>query len=133
MFVAKTEMMPNLESCGDPEHEDCGLRLILDRLGEKWTVMTIAELANSPRRYNDLERALHGVTQRMLTLTLRRLERDGMVNRTVEPTNPPSVTYALTERGQSFADVVVGLITWSRANKNAILTSQKIFDDRRGN
>lgn len=126
-------MVQDLESCGTPEHEDCGLRLVLDRLGEKWTVMTIAELANSPRHYNDLERALHGVTQRMLTLTLRRLERDGMVSRTVEPTNPPSVTYALTERGRSLAGMVVGLVEWSKANKDAILTSQQIFDDRRKN
>jgi len=130
MFAADSAAPPNLEPCGTPAHEDCGLRLVLDRLGEKWTVMTIAELASGPRRYSDLERGLHGVTQRMLTLTLRRLERDGHVSRSVEATNPPSVTYALTPRGQSFAALAVGLVDWSRLNRSGILESQQAFDRR---
>lgn len=128
MFVAKSTLPQNLEPCGNPAHEDCGLRLVLDRLGEKWTVMTIAELAEHPRRYNDLERSLHGITQRMLTLTLRRLERDGLISRSVEATNPPSVTYALTTRGRSFAVLVVDLVDWSRSNRSEILSSQQEFD-----
>lgn len=131
MFAAESVLPQKLEPCGAPDHEDCGLRLVLDRLGEKWTVMTIAELAAGPRRYNDLERSLHGITQRMLTLTLRRLERDGHVCRSVEPTNPPSVTYALTTRGQGFAALVVDLMEWSRENRNAILSSQSDFDRQR--
>ncbi len=131
MFAAENVSPPELEPCGAPEHEDCGLRLALDRLGEKWTVMTIAELVAGPRRYSDLERSLHGITQRMLTLTLRRLERDGVVSRSVEDTNPPSVTYALTTRGQSFASLVAHLMEWSRAHRNAILSSQHDFDRKR--
>lgn len=133
MFAAKTIPSVNLEPCGLAEHEDCGLRLMLDRLGEKWTVMTVAELSAGPRRYSDLERSLEGVTQRMLTLTLRRLERDGFVDRTVEPTNPPSVTYSLTERGRSFASAVVNLVEWSKSEKDAILASQQEFDRQREN
>jgi len=133
MFVAGSFSAQTLEPCGHAEHEDCGLRLILDRLGEKWTVMTIAELAVGPRRYRELERSLQDVTQRMLTLTLRRLERDGIVSRTVEATNPPSVTYTLTERGRSFASVVVNLVEWSRSHRDSILASQKKFDRQREN
>jgi DNA-binding HxlR family transcriptional regulator len=132
LFAAKTITAVDLEACGSPDDEDCGLRLILDRLGEKWTVMTIAELVAGPRRYSDLQRSLVGVTQRMLTLTLRRLERDGLVEREVELTNPPSVTYALTVRGQSFAGLVVGLVDWSRSHKDAIEASQRDFDHRQG-
>lgn len=131
MFVEETASTRKLEPCGAPDHEDCGLRLVLDRLGEKWTVMTIAELMTGPRRYRELERSLYGITQRMLTLTLRRLERDGLVCRSVEATNPPSVTYALTNRGQGFAAMVAQLVDWSRENRNAILSSQRAFDHRR--
>lgn len=133
MFAANAVVGQGLEPCGQPDHEDCGLRLILDRLGERWTVMTIAELVGGPRRYRDLERSLQGVTQRMLTLTLRRLERDGMVSRTVEPTNPPSVTYALTERGCNFSDLLVGLVEWSKVHKEPIAISQRDFDRQREN
>ncbi len=131
MFVPHSKTVAPLDPCGQPEHEDCGLRLVLDRLGEKWTVMTIAELASGPRRYRQLQRALHGVTQRMLTLTLQRLERDGFVSRTVEPTIPPAVTYALTERGQGFAEQVAGLVDWSRANRQVIEQSRQDYDRRR--
>ena len=131
MFAAESVLPQNLEPCGTPDHEDCGLRLVLDRLGEKWTVMTIAELAAGPRRYSDLERSLQGITQRMLTLTLRRLGRDGHICRSVEATNPPSVTYALTEQGHGFAALVVNLLEWSRANQNAIRASQSGFDRQR--
>lgn len=128
MFAAQNHLSQKLEPCGTPNHEDCGLRLVLDRLGEKWSVMTIAELVAGPRRYSDLERSMHGITQRMLTLTLRRLERDGHVCRSVEPTNPPSVTYALTTRGKGFAALVVDLTEWSRTHRNGILSSQRDFD-----
>lgn len=117
-----------LEPCGAPDHEDCGLRLILDRLGEKWTVMTLAELNTRPLRYRELERALDGITQRMLTLTLRRLERDGFLCRHVEPTVPPAVTYSLTERGRSLGELIGPLVQWARANKSSIEASQVAFD-----
>ncbi|POF29180.1 winged helix-turn-helix transcriptional regulator [Roseibium marinum] len=119
-----------IEPCGSPDHEDCGIRLALDRLGEQWTVMALAELSAGPRRYRELERALVGVSQRMMTLTLRRLERDGHVLRHVEPTVPPSVTYELTELGRSFAEQVASLATWSRQRKAEIETAQARFDGR---
>lgn len=119
-----------LQPCGEAGHEDCGLRLALDRLGERWTVMTLAELVPGPRRYRELERALDGVSQRMMTLTLRRLERDGHVSRHVEPSVPPSVSYALTDLGQSFAAQVAALVVWSRERKGEIEAAQARFDSR---
>ncbi|MBS9719177.1 helix-turn-helix transcriptional regulator [Tianweitania sp. BSSL-BM11] len=102
--------------------------MILDRLGEQWTVMTLAELATGPRRYRELERALQGISQRMMTLTLRRLERDGHVLRHVEPTIPPSVTYELSPLGQSFASQVAALVAWSRQSKTQIEAARTAFD-----
>lgn len=130
MFAATKPEFNILEPCGTPEHEDCGLRLTLDRLGEKWTVMAVAELSAGPHRYREIERALSGVTQRMLTLTLRRLERDGLVHREVEPTNPPSVTYSLTPRGIAFSAITASLVTWSRENKADILAARDAYDAR---
>ena len=118
--------------CGAPGDEDCGLRLILDRLGEQWTVMALAELTPGPRRYRQLERALSGTSQRMMTLTLRRLERDGHVVRHVEASVPPSVSYELTPLGQSFASQVAALVEWSRDSKHQIELAQESFDARQG-
>ena len=133
MSVTDAVVRPALEPCGQPEHQDCGIRTVLDRLGERWTVMTIAELAAGPKRFRELERAIDTITQRMLTLTVRRLERDGLVSRTVTPTIPPAVTYALTARGHSFADLITGLVDWSRTNKEPIEQSQSDYDRRNDN
>ena len=120
----------SLEPCGAPDHEDCGLRLVLDRPGEQWTVMALAELSAGPRRYSQLERALPGISQRMMTLTLRRLERDGHVLRHVEATVPPTVTYELSELGCSFAGQVSSLAEWSRRHAAAIAAAREHFDRR---
>lgn len=79
-------------SCGEP-HEDCGIRDVLDRIGDKWSVLVVVELAQGVRRFRELQRAVPGISQRMLTLTVRRLERDGLVTRTVFATVPPQVEY----------------------------------------
>jgi DNA-binding HxlR family transcriptional regulator len=128
MSVANTDVSGALGPCGQPDHEDCGLRDVLDRLGERWTVMTVAELAQGPQRFRQLERALHGISQRMLTMTVRRLERDGMVSRTVEPTIPPSVTYELTSLGYEFAKMVIYLVDWSKRHKGQITQARLEFD-----
>lgn len=122
-----------LEPCGSPDYADCGLRLILDRLGERWTVVALAELSSGPRRYREIERALVGISQRMLTLTVRRLERDGHVLRIVEPTIPPSVTYELTELGYSFAVQVASMVAWSKQRKAEIEAAQERFDGQSAN
>ena len=130
MSVTHTDVRhdASLEPCGSTDHVDCGLRLVLDRLGEQWTVMTLAELSVGPRRYRELERSLDGISQRMMTLTLRRLERDGHVLRHVTPTVPPSVTYELSPLGRSFASQVAALVGWSAQVKSAIEAAQNGFD-----
>jgi DNA-binding HxlR family transcriptional regulator len=106
--------------------------MILERLGEQWTVMALAELSAGPCRYRELERSLVGISQRMMTLTLRRLERDGHVLRHVEPTIPPSVTYELTDLGRSFASRIAMLVEWSRQHKSDIAMARAMFDTRSG-
>lgn len=94
--------------------------------------MALAELSAGPRRYRQIEKALEGISQRMMTLTLRRLERDGHVLRHVAPTVPPSVTYELSDLGQSFATQVAMLTEWSRAHKSQIEAAQSVFDGQKG-
>ena len=128
MSVGHTGVTPLVEPCGLPEHPDCGIRDVLDRIGDKWSVLAIVELASGPRRFRVLQRAIHGISQRMLTLTLRRLERDGLVLRTAFPTVPVSVTYELTDRGESLTHLVKQLADWSLANKDAIAVSRHQWD-----
>lgn len=131
MSVTHTEVTPLVEPCGLPEHPDCGIRDVLDRVGDKWSVLTDVELASGTRRFRELQRGIHGISQRMLTLTLRRLERDGLVLRTVYPTVPASVTYELTDRGQSLVQLVKQLADWSLNNKEAIAQSRRQWDTAR--
>ena len=90
--------------------EDCrAVSEVLSRVGDKWTVLVVTTLGDGPKRFNELRRALGSISQRMLTLTLRGLERDGLVTRTVFPTVPPRVDYELTDLGRSLLEPVSGL------------------------
>lgn len=111
--------------CGD---DDCGIRDVLDRLGDRWTVLVVVELAKGSRRYGELERAIPGISQRMLSLTTKRLCRDGLVERIVHPTLPPQVEYRLTAMGGSFATMISALADWSRDHKPAIAASREEWD-----
>ncbi len=117
-----------LEPCGQADHPDCGIRDVLDRVGDKWSVLVVVELASGVRRFRELQRAIDGISQRMLTLTVRRLERDGLVIRTVYPTVPAQVTYELTARGASLTHLVKQLADWSLANRDAIGQSRQDYD-----
>ncbi|WP_369130647.1 winged helix-turn-helix transcriptional regulator [Modestobacter roseus] len=117
-----------LEPCGRADHPDCGIRDVLDRVGDTWSVLVLSELSAGTRRFGELQRAVAGVSQRMLTLTVRRLERDGLVTRTVYPTVPAAVTYALTDRGRELSALVRGLAEWSLANRAAIAGSRESWD-----
>ena len=101
---------------------------LLQRIGDKWTVLVVQTLADGPRRFNELRREIPSVSQRMLTLTLRNLERDGLVSRTVTPTIPPRVDYELTDLGLSLQKPICGLATWAMDNVGAIDAAQKRFD-----
>ena len=99
---------------------------ILMCIGDKWTVMVVAVLSHGPIRYTQLFKRVDGISQRMLTLTLKALERDGLVNRTVFPTIPPRVEYELTERGWSLAKPLRSLWDWARDNRIDIEESRAI-------
>ena len=109
--------------------EDCrAVSEVLSRVGDKWTVLVVSTLGDGPKRFNELRRALGSISQRMLTLTLRALERDGLVTRTVLPTNPPRVDYELTRLGRSLLEPVSELGSWARKNRPAIQDARRRFD-----
>jgi DNA-binding HxlR family transcriptional regulator len=98
----------------DPYAACCPTRLLLDRIGDKWMVLTLSLIRDKPRRFNALRRDIEGVTQKMLSQTLKQMERDGPVIRTVLPTMPVSVEYAITPLGQTLAALLDGLQLWAR-------------------
>ncbi len=109
--------------------EDCrAVSEVLSRVGDKWTILVVSELGNGPKRFNEIRRALGSISQRMLTLTLRGLERDGLVTRTVFPTIPPRVDYELTKLGRSLLEPVSGIGLWARQNRTAIQEARLRFD-----
>ena len=105
---------------------------VLSRVGDKWTVLVVATLGGGPKRFNELRRALGSISQRMLTLTLRGLERDGLVTRTVFATVPPRVDYELTRLGRSLLDPVNGLSLWARKHRATIVDARGRFDAAQG-
>lgn len=104
------------------------LGAVLDRIGDKWTVMVVGALSKGPVRFNALRRLIGGVSQRMLTITLRGLERDGLVQRTLYPTIPPRVEYQLTELGQTLIEPLRQLGEWSETNLPSIEQARERFD-----
>ena len=106
----------------------CPIRNVLDRIGDKWTMLTLAVLAAAPRRFNELHRLIPDISKRMLTQTLRGLERDGLATRHVFPTKPPSVEYRLSPLGRSVLVPLAGLIEWADQNDAAIRQARTRFD-----
>jgi len=118
----------------DTSSEDCqALRSILGLVGDKWTVLIVVLLGDGPKRFNEIKRLVSGISQRMLTFTLRGLERDGLVKRTVLPTNPPRVDYELTKLGSTLWQAVEPLGSWAQAHVGEILASRKQFDEAAAN
>ena len=101
---------------------------VLSRIGDKWTVLVVEILGCGPARFNELRRKIGGISQKMLTTTLRQLERDGMVTRTVHPTIPPRVDYELTELGKELLVPVRTLGEWARANIGRIEGARRRYD-----
>jgi len=113
----------------DPSSPVCRtISTLLSRIGDKWTVLVVQTLGAGPRRFNELRREIPSVSQRMLTLTLRNLERDGLVSRTVTPSIPPRVDYELTELGKSLQKPICGLATWAMDHVDQIHAAQARFD-----
>ncbi|HVG61795.1 MAG TPA: helix-turn-helix domain-containing protein [Hyalangium sp.] len=103
-------------------------REVLNRVGDKWSVLVIALLGDGPQRFSELRRSIEGISQRMLTLTLRGLERDGLVTRTVFPTIPPRVDYALTRLGRTLLEPVRALSAWAEKHREEIQAARDKFD-----
>ncbi|MFC5267429.1 winged helix-turn-helix transcriptional regulator [Kribbella qitaiheensis] len=110
--------------------EDCDVRQILDRIGDKWSLLVIALLDNRVLRFTELKKTIDGISQRMLTVTLRQLERDGLVRRTVHPVVPPRVVYELTPLGVTLHDTIQALVTWTEKHQNEIATARATYDSR---
>ncbi|GAA2865888.1 DNA-binding HxlR family transcriptional regulator [Aminobacter niigataensis] len=116
---------PGFETDG---RDTCPIREVLDRVGDTWSILVVINLQEQPVRFNALKRSIEGISQRMLTVTLRSLERDGLVTRTVRPTTPPEVEYGLTELGQSIAVPIAALGDWAAANRDRMRCSRDSFD-----
>jgi DNA-binding HxlR family transcriptional regulator len=117
-----------------PRHinkERCpAVREVLNRVGDKWSVQIVALLGAGPMRFSDLRRSIEGISQRMLTLTLRGLERDGLVTRTVFPEIPPRVEYELTKLGDTLLEPIQGLAEWASQYRTSIQEARDKFDSR---
>jgi DNA-binding HxlR family transcriptional regulator len=104
------------------------VREVLNRVGDKWSVFIVSLLGDRPRRFSELRRMIQGISQRMLTLTLRGLERDGLVTRTIYPTIPPRVDYALTPLGRTLLVPVQALATWAEEHRHEMQRARDEFD-----
>lgn len=110
--------MPTLDI--DPYARDCPSRQLLDRIGDRWTVLVIGMLEDGPQRFSQISRRVDGISQKMLTQTLRSLEADGLVLRTAYPEIPPRVEYELTELGRSLLVPLAGLVAWAREHMEEV-------------
>jgi DNA-binding HxlR family transcriptional regulator len=126
-------------SCCDTSHndahqwdvrEDCEVRQILDRIADKWSLLAIALLEGRTLRFNELRREIDGISQRMLSVTLRHLERDGLVSRTVYPVVPPRVEYALTPLGAGLHSTIQALVTWTEQHQDEVAAARTAYDVR---
>ena len=110
--------------------QTCEIRELLDRLGDKWSLLVVELLGDGTRRFSQLRREIDGISQRMLTLTLRHLERDGLVRRTVYPVVPPRVDYELTPLGTTLLAAVEPLVAWTRVHRDEIAAARTTYDER---
>ena len=125
----RTATSPSNSRVSDIESHDCrAVSGILGRIGDKWSVLIIQRLGDGPRRFNEIKRIIGGISQRMLTLTLRNLERDGLVRRTVFPTVPPRVEYELTALGRTLIEPLRALALWAAANRKDIQAARESHD-----
>ena len=113
---------------GSPYRADCPTRRILDRIGDRWTVLVVGILSEGDSRFSQLSRRVEGVSQKMLTQTLRGLERDGLVRRTVHPDVPVRVEYALTDAGRTLCEPLRALQEWAITHADAVSAAQEAYD-----
>ncbi|MBM0236558.1 helix-turn-helix transcriptional regulator [Micromonospora sp. ATA32] len=111
-----------------PFSRNCGSRQVIDRIGDRWSVLVVLTLADGGKRYGELAQRIEGVSQKMLTQTLRGLERDGIVTRTVHASVPPRVDYDLTDLGRSLLDLVAGLEAWATTHLGEVEAARARYD-----
>ena len=129
-MAGKTTPSGNTVAEWDPFDRACPSRLLLDRIGDKWSVLVITILGEGPHRFSQLRTRIDGISQKMLTQTLRALERDGMVSRTVYPEIPPRVEYELTPSGRSLTIPLQALTEWAVAHMPDVVRAQRRYDER---
>ena len=115
---------------GDVFASDCPTRQLLNRIGDKWSVLVLLSLADQDLRFNDLKRRIGGISQKVLTQTVRSLERDGLIDRTVEATIPVSVTYSMTKLGARLVAALRLMVDWAETHMGEVLIAQKHYDAR---
>ena len=131
MFPGNRSVPPSPGDLNSGEHTECiVVREILDRVGDKWSVLVIALLGEQGMRFTELRRSIEGISQRMLTLTLRQLERDGLVSRTVHATVPPRVDYALTSLGRSVLEPLTALMCWAQEHGTDVAEARRAYEAR---
>ena len=116
----------------EPAADSCRVRSVLNRIGDKWAICVVDRLGRGPRRFGELNRGIDGITARMLTVTLRGLERDGIVTRTVHAAVPPRVDYQLTTLGETLLDTIGQLVAWADAHIERIEAARADYDARSG-
>jgi len=130
MSVTSVQGTVSPESRAESAHHDCGARGVLDRIGDKWSMYVIKVLGDGTKRFSDLRREIEAITPRMLTVTLRTLERDGLISRKVYPVVPPRVEYTLTQMGETLLEAVDPLIRWANAHLAEIARARATYDVR---
>lgn len=112
----------------DPAAEEpCPIRDVLDRIGDRWSLLVLQSLASGTLRFTEVKRRIGDISQRMLAQTLRRLEQDGLISRSVQPTTPPRVDYALTPLGRSLLEPIEALVDWAQTNHDAIRAARRAY------
>jgi len=124
------ETISDQEEPWDVYLRNCPCRDVLDLVANKWTALMLGALNRRPHRFGELRRAVEGISQKMLTQNLRSLERDGLITRTVYPTTPPTVEYAVTDMGADVAAHLIALSTWTQTNYNRIRAARERYDTR---
>lgn len=123
----KTNILPPKGTSPD---QACVIRDVVDRVGDRWSLLTLGHLARSPLRFNALQRAIGDISKQVLSRTLKRLEEDGFISRTVYSGKPLQVVYALTETGNSFLIPLQGMLNWARENQYAITEAREKFTQK---
>ncbi|MET0974878.1 MAG: helix-turn-helix domain-containing protein [Leifsonia sp.] len=127
---AASAVLEDRGPCSAGHHDSELIRDVLSRVGDKWSLLIVGMLQYGPQRFTVLQRNIAGISHRMLTHTLRQLERDGLVSRTSYPEIPPRVEYEATDLGRTIIEPVLGLVTWAADHHDAIIASREAFDER---